>query len=51
MLQRQFRIGYNRAARLMEALEQQGIVGQEEGSRPRKVLLTKQQWEERKGIE
>ncbi len=48
MLQRQFRIGYNRAARLMEALEQQGIVGQEEGSRPRKVLLTKQQWEEKK---
>lgn len=48
MLQRQFHIGYNRAARLMEYLEQQGIVGQEEGSKPRKVLITKQQWEERK---
>ncbi|NDO46498.1 DNA translocase FtsK [Clostridium sp. ASF356] len=51
MLQRQFRIGYNRAARLMEALEQKGIVGQEEGSRPRKVLLTKQQWEETTELE
>lgn len=49
MLQRQFRIGYNRAARLMESLESQGIVGPEEGSKPRKVLLTKQQWEEMKG--
>ena len=44
MLQRQFRIGYNRAARLMASLEQQGIVGPEEGSKPRKVLLTKQEW-------
>lgn len=48
MLQRQFHIGYNRAARLMESLEKNGIVGQEEGSKPRKILLTKQQWEERK---
>ncbi len=48
MLQRQFRIGYNRAARLMESLEKNGIVGQEEGSKPRKVLLTKQQWEEKR---
>ena len=40
MLQRQFRIGYNRAARLMDDLEKQGIVGPEEGSKPRKVLIT-----------
>ncbi len=46
MLQRQFRIGYNRAARLMESLESQGIVGPEEGSKPRKVLLTKEEWED-----
>ncbi len=45
MLQRQFRIGYNRAARLMESLESQGIVGPEEGSKPRKVLLTEEEWE------
>ncbi|NLK38313.1 MAG: DNA translocase FtsK, partial [Epulopiscium sp.] len=41
MLQRQFRIGYNRAARLMEQLERRGIVGPEDGSKPRRVLMTK----------
>ncbi len=40
MLQRRFRIGYNRAARLMEMLEERGIVGPQDGSRPRKVLAT-----------
>lgn len=46
MLQRQFRIGYNRAARLMDELERRGMVGTEEGSKPRKVLITRAQWEE-----
>ena len=45
MLQRQFRIGYNRAARLMDDLERRGIVGPEEGSKPRKVLLTQAELE------
>jgi len=45
MLQRQFRIGYNRAARLMDELESKGFVGSEEGSKPRKVLITRAQWE------
>ncbi|WP_304507699.1 DNA translocase FtsK [Anaerotignum sp.] len=45
MLQRQFRIGYNRAARLMDELERKGLVGSEEGSKPRKVLITHAQWE------
>ncbi len=45
MLQRQFRIGYNRAARLMDELERKGMVGPEEGSKPRKVLITRTQWE------
>ncbi len=49
MLQRQFRIGYNRAARLMDDLERQGIVGPEEGSKPRRVLITRSEWEERIG--
>lgn len=41
MLQRQFRIGYNRAARLMDELEAAGVVGPEDGSKPRKVLIDK----------
>ena len=46
MLQRQFRIGYNRAARLMEDLENRGIVGPEDGSKPRKVLMSMEELEE-----
>lgn len=49
MLQRQFRIGYNRAARLMDELERRGIVGPEEGSKPRKVLISRAQWEDANG--
>ena len=39
MLQRRLRIGYNRAARLMEILEDRGIVGPENGSSPREILV------------
>ncbi|WP_087972852.1 FtsK/SpoIIIE family DNA translocase [Oceanobacillus rekensis] len=42
MLQRRFRIGYTRAARLIDAMEARGIVGPYEGSKPRTVLITKQ---------
>lgn len=44
MLQRRFRIGYNRAARLIDMMESRGIVGPQDGSRPRKVLITEQEY-------
>ncbi|WLV23819.1 DNA translocase FtsK [Aciduricibacillus chroicocephali] len=46
MLQRHFRIGYNRAARLIDTLEQRGIINQQNGSKPRDVLVSKAQLEE-----
>ncbi|MFP7340473.1 FtsK/SpoIIIE family DNA translocase [Bacillus safensis] len=46
MLQRRFRIGYTRAARLIDAMEERGVVGPYEGSKPREVLLSKEQYDE-----
>ncbi len=43
LLQRRFRIGYTRAARLIDDLERKGIVGQFEGSKPREILVTPEQ--------
>ncbi|MBQ1887794.1 MAG: DNA translocase FtsK 4TM domain-containing protein [Firmicutes bacterium] len=45
-LQRSFRIGYNRAARLIDLMEERGIVGPADGSKPRKVLLSIEQYED-----
>ncbi|WP_430534159.1 DNA translocase FtsK [Listeria rocourtiae] len=45
LLQRHFRIGYNRAARLMEALEKHSIVSETNGSKPRDVIITREQLE------
>ena len=46
MLQRVFKIGFNRAARIMDQLAEAGVVGEEEGTKPRKVLMTQEQFEE-----
>ena len=47
LIQRKFKLGYSRAARILDSMEAQGIVGPFEGSKPRKVLITKSQWKER----
>lgn len=46
MLQRYFKIGFNRAARIMDQLEEAGIVGPEEGTKPRRVLMSPEQFEQ-----
>ena len=45
MLQRMFKIGFNRAARIMDQLSDAGVVGPEEGTKPRKVLMSMEQFE------
>ena len=45
MLQRMFKIGFNRAARIMDQLAEAGVVGPEEGTKPRKVLMSPEQFE------
>ena len=54
MLQRRFRIGYSRAGRIIDQMEARGIVSGYEGSKPRQVLISKEEWNELKmgtGIE
>ena len=48
MLQRRLKLGYARAARLVDQLEEKGIVGPFEGSKPRQLLITREQWQEMK---
>ena len=45
MLQRVFKVGYNRAARIVDQMEANGVVGPEEGTKPRKVLMDANQLE------
>ena len=46
MLQRMFKVGFNRAARIMDQLEEAGVVGPEEGTKPRKVLMSMEEFEQ-----
>ncbi len=46
MLQRAFKIGFNRAARIMEQLHDYGVVGEEEGTKPRKILMSMEEFDQ-----
>ena len=46
MLQRAFKIGFNRAARIMDQLAEAGVVGPEEGTKPRKVLMSPEEFDQ-----
>lgn len=46
LIQRKFKVGYARAARIVDQMEERGIVGGFEGSKPRQILISRQQWQE-----
>ena len=48
MIQRKFRVGYARAGRIVDQMEERGIISESQGSKPRKTLISKEEWEEMK---
>ena len=48
MLQRRLKLGYSRAARIVDQMEEIGVVGPFEGSKPRQILMTKEEWDQKK---
>ena len=50
MLQRRLKVGYARAGRMIDDMEQLGIVGPHQGSKPRDVLMTYNEWLERRNV-
>jgi S-DNA-T family DNA segregation ATPase FtsK/SpoIIIE len=51
MLQRRLKLGYSRAARIVDQMEELGVVGSFEGSKPRQILITKEQWQEMQTVQ
>lgn len=51
MLQRRLRVGYARAGRLIDEMEKRGIISQSEGSKPRKTIITREQYYQLMGNE
>ena len=48
MLQRRLKLGYSRAARIIDQIEDRGIIGPSEGSKPRQILISREVWQEMK---
>ena len=48
MLQRRLKLGYSRAARIIDQIEERGIIGPFEGSKPRQILISREEWQEMK---
>ena len=51
MLQRRLKLGYSRAARIVDQMEEIGVVGPFEGSKPRQILITREQWQEMQTVQ